>query len=83
MFNIFDNFIPNENFICNDKDPPLFNDHIKTLTEKKNHFFKRCMANDSLAVDLVRLQKTGAELINIIITSKKANFYNNHIIKIK
>ena len=34
------------------------------------------MANGRLAVDRVRLQKAGAELINIIKSSKE-NFYNN------
>ena len=76
MLNIFHNFIPNKNIICNDKDPPWFNNHIKTLIEKKNHLFKSYMANGRLAVDRVRLQKAGAELINIIKSSKE-NFYNN------
>ena len=35
------------------------------------------MANGRLAVDRIRLQKAGAELINIIKSSKE-NFYNNH-----
>ena len=34
------------------------------------------MTNGRLAVDHVRLQKAGAELINIIKSSKE-NFYNN------
>ena len=34
------------------------------------------MANDRLVVDLIRLQKAGAEPIKIIKSSKKA-FYNN------
>ena len=76
MLNIFHNFIPNKNIICNDKDPPWFNNHIKTLIEKKNHLFKSYMANGRLAVDRVRLQKAGAELINII-KSPKENFYKN------
>ena len=40
MLNISHNFIPNKNTICNDKDPPWFNNQIKTLIEKKNHLFK-------------------------------------------
>ena len=76
MLNIFHNFIPNKNIICNDKDPPWFNNHIKTLIEKKNHLFKSYMANGRLAVDRVRLQKAGAELINIIKSSKES-FYKN------
>ena len=76
MLNIFHNFIPNENIICNDKDPHWFNNQIKTLIEKKNHLFKSYMANGRLAVDRVRLQKAGAELITIIKSSKES-FYNN------
>ena len=76
MLNIFHNFIPNKSIICNDQDPLWFNNQIKTLIEKKNHLFKSYMANGRLAVDHVRLQKAGAELINIIKSSKE-NFYNN------
>ena len=62
--------------ICNDKDPPWFNNQIETLIEKKNHLFKSYMANGRLAVGRVWLQKAGAELINIIKPSKE-NFCNN------
>ena len=55
MLNVFHNFIPNNNMICNDKDPPWFNNQIKTLTEKKNHLLKSYMPNGRLAVDRVRL----------------------------
>ena len=76
MLNIFYNFITKKYIICNDKDPPWFNNQIKTLIEKKNHLFKSYMANVRLAVDRVRLQRAGAELINIIKSSKE-NFYSN------
>ena len=76
MLNIFHNFIPNKNMICNDKDPTWFNNQIKTLIEKKNHLFKSYMANVRLAVGRVRLQKVDAELINIIKPSKE-NVHNN------
>ena len=76
MLNIFHNFIPNKNIICNDKYPPWFDNQIKTLIEKKNHLCQSYMANGRLAVDRVRLQKAGAELINLIESSKE-NFYNN------
>ena len=76
MLNIFHNFIPNRNLICNCKDPPWFNNQVKTLIEKKNHLFKSFMAIGRLTVDRARLQKAVAELINIIKSSKE-NFYNN------
>ena len=74
MLNIFQNLVPNKDIICNDNDPLWFNNQIKTLIEKKNHI-KIYMVNDRLVVDRVRLQKAGAELINIIKSSKQ-NFYN-------
>ena len=74
MLNIFQNLVPNKDIICNDNDPPWFNNQIKTLIEKKNHI-KIYMVNDRLVVDRVRLQKAGAELINIIKSSKQ-NFYS-------
>ena len=76
MLNIFHNFIPNKNIICNGKEPPWFNNLIKTLIEKKNHLFKSYMANGRFVVDRVTFQKAGAELINIIKSSKE-NFYFN------
>ena len=33
--NIFNNFIPNKLFTCDDKDPPWINDEIKTLIKRK------------------------------------------------
>ena len=66
MVNKFHNFIPNKDTICNDKDRPWFNNQIKTLIEIKNNLFKSYMANGRLVVDRVRLQKAGAELINVI-----------------
>ena len=76
MLNIFHNFIPNKNIICNDKDLSCYNNQIKTLIEKKNHHFKSYIANGRLAMDRFRLQKADAELINIMKSSRK-NFYIN------
>ena len=56
--------------------PLWFNNQVKTLIKRKIIFFKSYMANGRLAVDRIRLQKAGAELINIIKSSKE-NFYNN------
>ena len=75
MLNIFHNFIPNKNIICNDKHPHSFNNLIKTLIETKTYLFKSYMANGRLAADRVRLQTAGAEPINIIKSSEE-NFYN-------
>ena len=69
MLNIFYNFTPNKKIICNGKDPPWFNNQIKILIAKKNHLFKSFMTNGRTTVDRVKLQKAGAELINIIKSS--------------
>ena len=55
---------------------------MKTLIEKKNHLFKSFMANGRLTINRVRLQQPGAELINIIKSSKE-NFYNKLVKKLK
>ena len=81
MLNMFHKFIPNKNIICNDKDPPWCNNQIKALIEKKNNLFKSYMNNGRLAVNRVRLQKAGTELINIIKSSKEI-FYKNRAKKL-
>ena len=43
ILNIVSNFIPHEIIACNEKDPPWFNNRIKTLIQEKNatyDFFK-------------------------------------------
>ena len=55
---------------------------MKTLIEKKNHLFKSFMANGRLTINRVRLQQPGAELINIIKSSKE-NFYSKLVKKLK
>ena len=35
VLNIFNNFIPHETIVCDDKDPPRFNNKIKTLIQAK------------------------------------------------
>ena len=41
ILNILGNFIPHETVLCDDKDPPWFNDKIKSLIREKNITFKR------------------------------------------
>ena len=36
ILNILSNFIPHETIVCNDKDPPWFNNRIKTLIIENN-----------------------------------------------
>ena len=35
ILNILSNFIPHETIVCNYKDPPWFNNRIKTLIQEK------------------------------------------------
>ena len=39
ILNIFCHFIPNKIIICDDKDPPWFNDEIHQTLNKKNELF--------------------------------------------
>ena len=50
--------------------PSWFNNQIETLIEKKNHYFKAHVTDGRLVDDRVKLQKAGAELINVIQSSK-------------
>ena len=40
ILNILSIFIPPEIIVCNDKDPPWFNNKIKTLIQEKNGTYK-------------------------------------------
>ena len=41
IVNIVSNYIPKKFIVCNDKDPPWLNDHIKRLINLKNEIFKK------------------------------------------
>ena len=41
IVNIVSNYIPNKFIICNDRDPPWLNDHIKHLINLRNEIFKK------------------------------------------
>ena len=48
ILNIPSNFIPHEIIVCTDKDPPWFNNRIKTLNSRKNATYKiLCHNKDS------------------------------------
>ena len=52
ILNIFHNYIPNKTILCNDKDPPWFNNEIRKILTKKNEIFKQYIANrKSVAID--------------------------------
>ena len=75
ILNIFHNYIPNKTILCNDKDPPWFNNEIRKILTKKNEIFKQYIANG-------KSQKTGYEWLQLIsssltesIRSTKEKFY--------
>ena len=47
ILNILSNFIPHESVTFDDKDPPWFNDKIKSLSQEKNLVFKELRKNSS------------------------------------
>ena len=44
--NILSNYIPHETIICDDKDPPWFNNNIKQLIQEKNNTYKSHILSD-------------------------------------
>ena len=44
--NMLSNYIPHETIICDDKDPPRFNNNIKLLIQEKNNTYKRYILSD-------------------------------------
>ena len=51
ILNIFHNYISNKTILCNDKDPPWFNNEIRRTLTKKNEIFKQCIANEKSQTD--------------------------------
>ena len=41
LLNIFQNYIPNEFILCDDKNSPWINEEIKTLIHRKNSLYQR------------------------------------------
>ena len=72
--NILSNFIPRETIVCNDKNPPWFNNKIKTLIQSKNaafNSFRKNSGNSELKRHVVSLQ----ERIKASIESCKQKYY--------
>ena len=44
--NILSNYIPHETIICDDKDPPWFNNNIKQLIQEKSNTYKSYILRD-------------------------------------
>ena len=74
ILNILSNFISHETIVCNDKDPPWFNNRIKTLIKEKNvtyKIFRHNKDNPNLIYRLKFLQ----ERLSTITESSKERYY--------
>lgn len=74
ILNIFQNSIPNEIIICNDKDLPWVKDKIRQVMSKKNYLFKQLINNSKLQSDYNPLQCIRSDFEEFIRSSKE-KFY--------
>ena len=74
ILNILSNFIPHETIVCNDKDPPWFNNRIKTLIKEKNATYKIFRHNKDNP-DLIYRLKFLQERLSTTIESSKERYY--------
>ena len=75
ILNIFHNYIPNKTILCNDKDPPWFNNEIRRILNKKNQIFEQYIANGKSQTDYERLKLTCNSLTETIRSSKEKLYY--------
>ena len=74
LINIFSNFIPHEIIVCDDKDPPWFNNRIKTLIQEKNITYKIYHHNKDNLDLIYRLQFLQKRL-SVSIQFSKERYY--------
>ena len=74
ILNIFHNYIPNKTILCNDKDPPWFDNEIRKILTMKNKIFEQYIANGKSQTDYERLQLISNSLAETIRSSKE-KFY--------
>ena len=74
ILNTFHNYIPNKTILCNDKDPPWFNNEIRKILTMKNKIFERYIAHGKFQTDYQRLQLISNSLAETIRSSKE-KFY--------
>ena len=75
ILNIFHNYIPNKTILCNDKDPPWFNNEIRKILTKKNEIFKQYIANGKSQTDYERLQLISNSVKETLRSSKEKFYY--------
>ena len=74
VLNILRNFIPRETIVCDDKDPPWFNNKIKMLIQAKNAAFNSFRKNSG-NFDLKRHLESLHERLNASIESSKQKYF--------
>ena len=74
ILSILNNFIPHEIILCNYKDPPWFNNRIKTLIQQENASYKIYCHNKDNPDLIYRLQFL-QELLSTSIESSKDRYY--------
>ena len=74
ILNIFHNYIPNKTILCNDKDPPRFNNEIRNILTIKNKIFEQYIAHGKSQTDKEQLQLISDSLTETIRSSKE-KFY--------
>ena len=74
VLNIFHNYVANKTVLCNDKDPPWFNDEIRKMVIMKNEIFEQYIANGKSQTDYEWLQLISNTLTETIRSSKE-KFY--------
>ena len=74
ILSILNNFIPHEIILCDYKDPPWFNNRVKTLIQQENASYKIYCHNKDNPDLIYRLQFL-QELLSTSIESSKDRYY--------
>ena len=74
ILNILRNFIPHETVLCDDRDPPWFNNKIKSLIHETNITFKR-FRSDRRNSCLRRQLNCPQDRLNDLIEASKQKYY--------
>ena len=75
ILNSFHNHIPHKTIICNDKDPPWFNNQIRQLLNKKKEIFEQYLTIGKSQTDYEWLQVISNSLVETIRSSKEKFYY--------
>ena len=70
LLNIYSNYIPNTTVLCDDNDPPLITNGIRTTIEMKSNAYKEYIMSDMRHNYYVRPENLTTELSNLIRDTK-------------